>query len=138
MVSDYSAPVAAPTAPAASTGEASTPTGGLKRTKNLSWSDQSGQRLCEYADEVRKKIDEKEEAFRRIVCSVNRLFYILLFCAPSSMHLPRLSPVLHSLSCGELSSVCMFVLASQGAPFLFSPPTPSAIASFSSFRGHKS
>jgi hypothetical protein len=51
MVSDYSA--------AESIGEASTPNCDLKRTKNLtknlSWSDQSGQRLCEYANEVRKK-----------------------------------------------------------------------------------
>ena len=53
MVSDYSA------AGSTEIGEASTSTGGLKRnkyfTKNLSWSDQSGQRLCEYANEVRKK-----------------------------------------------------------------------------------
>ena len=53
MVSDDSA------AAFTETGEASTSTGGLKRnknlTKNLSWSDQSGQRLCEYANEVRKK-----------------------------------------------------------------------------------
>lgn len=52
MVSDFSA------AASTDTGEASTDTGGLKRnkklTKNLSWSDQSGQRLCEYANEVRK------------------------------------------------------------------------------------
>lgn len=54
-------------------------TDGLNRSKNLSWSDQSGQRLCEYANEVRKK--ERKKRVRL------GLFYILLFCAPFSMDL---------------------------------------------------